>query len=156
MPNCCYGNLTCVLPSKNVDKFRDYFLTGTINDQHRKVYFYRTFLTDDEVTSNDKRMSLLRVSFECAWSAEHCFLKPHEGKDKNSCILLEDAIKNCDVRRLTIWSSESGMGFEESITYEKGGSIDFKTRDLYPDPLDEYLREEDIYEGGKDKECQIS
>ena len=155
MANLAYGNLTAVLPTKNVDRFKDYFLDGTLKDHSRGEYFYRTYITDDEVTNNNKGMSLLRVSFECAWSVSSCMMSLNEGKEGNRCILLEEAIKECDVKRLTLWSSESGIGFEESIAYKKGEPLDYQSRELYKDPLDEYLRDEDIYEGGNKEECQI-
>ena len=155
MANLAYGNLTAVLPTKNVDRFKGYFLDGTLKDHSRGEYFYRTYITDDEVTNNNKGMSLLRVSFECAWSVSSCMMSLNEGKEGNRCILLEEAIKECDVKRLTLWSSESGIGFEESITYKKGEPLDYQSRELYKDPLDEYLRDEDIYEGGNKEECQI-
>lgn len=155
MANLAYGNLTAVLPTKNVDRFKDYFLDGTLKDHSRGEYFHRTYITDDEVTSNNKGMSLLRISFECAWSVSSCMMSLNEGKDGNRCIFLEEAINECEVKRLTLWSSESGIGFEESITYKKGEPLDYQSRELYKDPLDEYLRDEDIYEGGNKEECQI-
>ena len=155
MANLAYGNLTAVLPTKNVDRFKNYFLDGTMNDHNRGEYFHRTYITDDEVTSNNKGMSLLRISFECAWSVSGCMMSLNEGKDGNRSVLLEEAIKECDVKRFTLWSSESGIGFEESITYKKGEPLDYQSRELYKDPLDEYLRDEDIYEGGNKEECQI-
>lgn len=155
MANLAYGNMTAILPTKNVDRFKGYFLDGTMNDNKKSEYFHRTYITDDEVTSNDKGMSLLRISFECAWSVSGCMMSLNEGKDDNRCVLLEEALKKCDVKRFTLWSSESGMGFEESITYEKGDPLNYQSRDLYKDPLDEYLRDEDIYEGGKEEKCQI-
>ena len=155
MANMAYGNLTAVLPSKNVDRFKNYFLDGTMNDHNRDEYFHRTYITDDEVTNNNKGMSLIRISFECAWSVSGCMMSLNEGKDGNRCVLLEEALKECDVKRFTLWSSESGIGFEESITYKKGEPLDYQSRELYKDPLDEYLRDEDIYEGGNKEECQI-
>ncbi len=155
MANLAYGNLTAVLPSKNVDSFKNYFLDGTMNDHNKVEYFHRTYITDDEVTSNSKGMSLLRISFECAWSVSGCMMSINEGKDGKRCVLLEEALKECDVKRFTLWSSESGIGFEESITYKKGEPLDYQSRELYKDPLDEYLRDEDIYEGGNKEECQI-
>ena len=155
MANLAYGNLTAVLPTKNVDRFKNYFLDGTMNDHNRDEYFHRTYITDDEVTNNNKGMSLLRISFECAWSVSGCMMSLNEGKDGNRCVLLEEALKECDVKRFTLWSSESGIGFEESITYKKGEPLDYQSRELYKDPLDEYLRDEDISEGGNKEECQI-
>ncbi len=155
MANLAYGNLTAVLPTKNVDRFKNYFLDGTMDDHNRGEYFHRTYITDDEVTSNNKGMSLLRISFECAWSVSGCMMSINEGKDGSRCVLLEEALNECDVKRFTLWSSESGIGFEESITYKKGDPLDYQSRELYKDPLDEYLRDEDIYEGGNKEECQI-
>ncbi len=155
MANLAYGNLTAVLPTKNVNKFKGYFLDGTLNDHNRNEYFHRTYMTDDEVTNNNKGMSLLMISFECTWSVSGCMMSLNEGKEGKRCVLLEEALKECEVKRFTLWSSESGVGFEESITYKKDGPLIYESRELYKDPLNEYLRDEDIYEGGKEEECQI-
>lgn len=142
MANIVDANLSAVLPTTKLDFLKSYFC----DNPNETECFFRTWIKNISVESNDKGMSLINLSFQCAWSIEKCLLKKHEEKDGVKYSLLGDVIDKCDIRRLTILASEKGIGFEESITYIKGTPFIYNTRELCKDPLDEYLKDNDIYE----------
>ena len=157
MPNWAIGELSAVLPTRNVERFKSYFLGRTAEEnKNRKRFFARTFLNEVDMESNNKGMTLLRISFDSAWGIYPCMVEEHP--DDSRCITIEQAIRECEVKRLTVLANEQGCGFEESITFDKDESdeVRFESRDLYKDPWNEYLDEYDVDEMMKgDNECQI-
>ncbi len=156
MPNWAMGECSAVMPERKVDRFRSYFLEGRGEDNKAKErYFARTFLDNFETETNGKGMALVRVSFSSAWSAYSCLM---QRRDDPKCITLKEALEECEAKRFTLHSAEEGIGFEESLVYDKDESdeIIYESRDLYKDPWNEFLDEGDVdeeKEGGK--ECQI-
>jgi hypothetical protein len=140
-----------VLPSRNVDKFKSYFLShNSEENESKKVYFRRTFLDDIDEDKNEHGMSCLHISCECAWSVASCIVdgNPEKNDDGTRCPPLKEVCKDCEVSRLTIYSVEPGVGFEESVTFNKdeGEDIQYSSRDTYPDPWNEFVDqdEEDV------------
>ena len=156
MPNWASGECSAVLPSRKADRFRSFFLEGRGEDNKAKDrYFARTFLDNYESEANEKGMALVRISFSSAWSAYSCLMQK---KDDPKCISLKEALDECEVKRFTLHCSEEGIGFEESMVFDREESEDviYESRDLYKDPWNEFLDENDVdeeKEGGK--ECQI-
>lgn len=157
MPNWAMGECSAILPTRNVERFKSYFLGRTAEEnESRKRFFYRTFVDNFDVENNNKGMSLLHVSFESAWGIYPCMIEQH--LDDPRCLTIKDAIRNCEVKRLTVLANEQGMGFEESIVFDKdeANEVLFESRDLYKDPWNEFLDEDDMDEVMKgDYECQI-
>ncbi len=156
MPNWAMGECSAVLPTRNVEKFKSYFLSQTAEEnEDKKKYFARTFVDNVDGETNRKGMTLLHVSFYCAWGIYPCMV---EIPDDPKCIKMEDAIKECEVKRLIVHSYEKGMGFEESLVFDRdeGNEVLFESRDLYKDPWNEFLDEDDMDEEMKgEEECQI-
>ena len=95
----------------------------------------------------------LRARIECARTYEivhtiRCGLEfafvhdkrlPQESK--GTCPTLEEICRELQVVRLTAYSREPGMGFEECLDYTRDGGLTSDSRDLYPEPIADYLEE---------------
>lgn len=148
MPNWAETDMAVVIPSRNVDGFMALFLSHDPKENEgKKEYFGRTFLNDMHEEKNSHGMSCLRISCDCAWSAWSCLFEgyPGEGEDGTRCPTLKEAVDRFEVRRMTLHSSEQGIGFEETATFDRGegGEISYESRDLYRDPWCEYCDEEE-------------
>lgn len=141
MPNWTESRMTAVLPTRNVEKLKDMFLSwDDISNKEREGFFYRTFLNCFEHRQkNEQGMSLVCVYFSCAWSLESCLMDNHNDED---CITINRAVKELGIKRLTVKSEEPGNGFEESITYDddneshrESGCL-WARRLMFPDPDD--------------------
>ena len=129
MPNWCNARMAVVLPTRNVERFKDLFLGHSEEENKNKDrYFARTFLNDsDEVERNDKGMSCVTVDFDCAWSVWSCMFDRTGYVDEKKCPSLQTIVKELEIQRIIGKSNEPGMGFEESI--EKTESL--ATRETY-------------------------
>lgn len=117
MANYTDSRMLLVLPNDNVSKLVKLFK----NDSKDHLTFKRTQLIDiEEVTKNDK-LSLVKVKFECAWSVFSCMIKKNEGY-----LSLKEMVNDLDVENLFIYSTESGVGFEESFSYDKNTDYQFR------------------------------
>lgn len=149
MPNWCNTSMSVVLPTRNVEKFKDLFLDhDPEKNESKERYFARSFLNYfEECESNKNGMSLVKADFDCAWSVYCCMFDDSEVSYVNhkSTISLDDAVKELEIQRITGKSYEPGVGFEESITFDINGDerCQCDCRDLYPDPADEMLDEEE-------------
>lgn len=151
MPNWTETELVVVLPSRNAEKFKGYFLSHNSEENKEKNrYFGRTFLDDFNEEKNQHGMSCLRISCECAWSVSSCMIEGYpDDKEKGIyCMTLAEACKECEVSRLRALSTEPGIGFQESVTYDKDddGKVNYESRDTYPDPWCEYVDENEVDE----------
>ena len=73
MPNWAETDLSVTLPTRKAGEFKSYFLSHNPDEnKDRKKYFGRTFLNDVDEEKNRNGMSLLRISCDCAWSADSC------------------------------------------------------------------------------------
>lgn len=149
--------MAVVIPSRNVDGFMALFLSHDPKENEgKKEYFGRTFLNDMHEEKNSHGMSCLRISCDCAWSAWSCLFEgyPGEGEDGTRCPTLKEAVDRFEVRRMTLHSSEQGIGFEETATFDKGegGEISYESRDLYRDPWCEYCDEEEMDEPAPERQ----
>lgn len=162
MPNWAMASMSVVLPTRNAKSFESLFLSddGKENES-KKECFARTFLNQVEEEKNGKGMSLLHIDAQCAWSAESCLIEKHKGEEgKPTPLTLEEAIRKYEVKRLTLYSNEPGMGFEETILFDRddGDDVRYESRETYKDPYCDFLDSGDVDEKereGGDKECQI-
>lgn len=147
MPNWCNARMAVVLPTRNVERFKDLFLGHSEEENENKDrYFARTFLNDsDEVERNDKGMSCVTVDFDCAWSVWSCMFDRTGYVDEKKCPSLQTIVKELEIQRIIGKSNEPGMGFEESITFDIQGEngITCDERDIFPDPDCEGLEIDD-------------
>lgn len=161
MPNWTMTSMSVVLPTRNVSKFTSLFLgEDETKNRAKKECFSRTFLNEIHEEKNDRGMSLLHIDAQCAWSVSSCLMTKRENREKPVVLSIEEAIEKYEVKRLTVYSNEPGMGFEETILFDRdeGDDVYYESRETYKDPYCDFLDEEDIdektYEGG-DRECQI-
>ena len=147
MANNCEARMSVVIPTRYTDKFLNYFRNyGNLVEEENKKTFHRSYIDSVETMEVNKNgMSLLLINFTSAWSTYDCFLV--ERDDDRNTITLQKALKECHVSRMTLASSEPGVGFDESMTFDKrrGTEIHYESRDCYPDPEGEYLTDEDVY-----------
>ena len=148
MPNWAETDMAVVMPSRNVNGFMGLFLSHDPKENEgKKEYFGRTFLNDINEEKNDHGMSCLRISCDCAWSAYSCLIEgyPGTGDDGHRCPTLKEALDRYEVKRMTLHSSEPGIGFEETATFDKdeGSEVNYESRDLYRDPWCEFCDEDE-------------
>ncbi len=62
------------------------------------------------------------------------------------CPTLEEACKELNVKRLIAKSREPGIGFEESVTYDKENGLYGESHDLYAEPSYDELDEDESIE----------
>jgi hypothetical protein len=140
MPNWTETEMAVVLPTRNVKAFKDLFLSQNPKENEgKKEYFGRTFIDDSSEEKNKLGLSCLHVTCECAWSAYSCLIEGYPGGDGHHCPTIKEAIDKNEVKRLTLYSKEPGIGFEETMTFdrEKSPEVKYESRDLFPDPWNE-------------------
>lgn len=162
MPNWAMASMSVVLPTRNAKAFQSLFLGDDEKENEgKKEYFARTFLNQVVEEKNDKGMSLLHIDAQCAWSVGSCLIDKRESEEgKPIAITLEEAIRKCEVKRLTLYSNEPGIGFEETALFDldKGDEVYYESRETYRDPYCDFLDTDDVDEKeneGGDRECQI-
>ena len=150
MPNWAETEIAAVMPTRNADSFLNLFLSwdGKGNEE-KKEYFGRSFLTDSHIEDNGKGMCCVRVSCNCAWSANSCLVKgyPDNPEKGTHCWNLKEAIDKLHIRRLALYAREPLIGFEERANYDRdsdGGKLTCDDRDLFPDPWCEYCDEDEV------------
>lgn len=133
--------------------------------------FQKSVLDDFEIIEkNDHDLSLVRADFDCAWSVTSCMIDSKGGYvDEKPHISLKTATKELGIQRVTCKSIETGIGFEEFVTFDIDNNFGIQedSRDLYPEPYDEWLEPDEINDPkytakrmkelfGKEDECQKS
>lgn len=83
--------------------------------------------------------------FDCAWSVWSCMFDRTGYVDEKKCPSLQTIVKELEIQRVIGKSTEPGIGFEESITFDIQGEngITCDERDIFPDPDSEGLELED-------------
>ena len=138
MANYTESSMSVILPTTKVDDFIKLFISKGEDDE--RLTFSRTYLINMLVDVQNKDLTLLRIDFECVWSIYSCLLEDNAEHPN-----LRDVIKDFDVHKMVIYSKETGIGFEESVIYNKDEDeeLQYESRDLYYDPLMLYLRKEE-------------
>ena len=138
MANYTESFMSVILPTSKVEDFKRLFIGKDDSNEERET-FNRTYLIDMVVDVKNKELTLLRIDFECAWSIYSCMLEDNEGYPN-----LYDVIEKFDIRKLAIYSKETGIGFEESVMFDKyeDDELQYDSRDLFYDPRVMYLEEE--------------
>lgn len=148
--------MAVVLPSRKVKQFEGFFLGDDLKEnQEKQRYFARTFLSEADEEKNAHGMSLLRIRCMCAWSAGTCLVDGYPGKkEDHECVGIKEAIDECEVKRLILYSEEPGCLLAESITYdrEQDGEVRYDSRDLFERPGDVYLEDD---EADEEKETEM-
>lgn len=148
MPNWTSTRISCVLPTRKAQQFLNYFLKSDGNKEGLKPYFRRTWISGFNKTDNGKGYSLLEIDCECAWSVYSCMIDPMNKAESTDLITLEDAIRECEVARLAMTSTEEGIGFEEEADFDKrnGEGLHYESRDFTPFKYVDFL-DSDIDKG---------
>lgn len=148
MPNWAISEMSVVLPTENIQKFQDLFLTGNGDkDTEKDRYFARCFMHSCDIESNEHGISQLRIRFDAAWSIYSCMISGYPEESNGVCPTLESVCKELNVKRLIAYSEEPGVGFEESINYTRKNVLTSESRELYPEPFyDNFDEDETLFD----------
>ena len=135
MPNWAASEMSVVLPTENADKFEKLFITNDIKEQDR--YFARCFLGNVERQENKHGLARLLIQFDAAWSLHSCMIDGYPQESNGNCPTLE--------------SREPGIGFEESVSYDRGNGLMEESHDLFAEPAYDKLEDDETME---DKEVE--
>lgn len=114
MPNWADCEMSVVLPSKNADKFENLFLErDSENNKEKERYFARCFKHYSERENNKHGLTRLFIHFDAAWSLNSCMVDGYPQESEGKCPTLEDVCKEMNVVRLSAYSREPGLEFEE-------------------------------------------
>lgn len=141
MPNWCIGTTIITGEKRNIRNFLDRFLSyDEDNEEKPKKYFARSFITntiakEKENLNNElkdykeKDICEYNLVVDYAWSGYLCLIDNYPQIYKDKCISLKDACieDKVDVKILT---EEPGMCFEEFITCDKKGNINYDYFDM--------------------------
>lgn len=149
MPNWAESEMSVVLPSKNADKFENLFLEEN-NEQNKKKerYFARCFKHYSERESNNRGLTRLFIHFDAAWSLNSCMIDGYPQESEGRCPTLEEVCKELNVQRLAAYSREPGIGFEEEVRFDRESGFGYDCRDLFCEPLADYLDDDETLEEG--------
>lgn len=138
MANYTESFMSVILPTSKVEDFKRLFIGNDDSDEERDT-FNRTYLIDMVIDAQNKELTLLRIDFECAWSIYSCMLEDNEG-----FLNLEDVIRDFSIQKLAIYSKETGIGFEESVMFDRDEDeeLQYDSRDLFYDPHVMNLKQE--------------
>ncbi len=149
MPNWAASEMSVVLPTENADKFEKLFITNDIKEQDR--YFARCFLGNVERQENKHGLARLLIQFDAAWSLHSCMIDGYPQESNGNCPTLEEICKELKVKRLLAKSREPGIGFEESVSYDRGNGLMEESHDLFAEPAYDKLEDDETME---DKEVE--
>ena len=144
MPNWAISEMSVILPTENAQKFQDFFLTGNGDaDSEKERYFARCYMRNCEVETNEHGLSRLNIQFEAAWSIYSCMISGYPEESNGACPTLESVCKELNVKRLIAYSEETGMCFEETVSYTRKNGLMSESRDLYEKPHNDCLDEDE-------------
>lgn len=133
MPNWVGTNWNVTLPTKNVKRFLNYFLTCDDVDKLRGRFFYRTFIEEESIDVVETAPGISHVAFfaNSAWSLESILIErePNE-KGYDRCPCLDWVCKDCEVQFLKAVGDEPGMGFREFVEWDPDNGLAHSSEDL--------------------------
>lgn len=133
MPNWVGTSWNVTLPTKNVKRFLNYFLTCDEVDKLRGRYLYRTFIEADSIDTVETSPGITSLAFfsNSAWSLESILVE-HDPSEGGKCVDLEWVCKDCGVISLSATGDEPGCGFRQFIEYDEDNGIALSDEDLTP------------------------
>ena len=141
MPNWAESEMSVILPTGNADKFAGLFITNDTKAEER--HFARCFLGNIEREDNKHGLTRLFIQFDAAWSIHSCMVEGYPQETNGVCPTLEEVCKELNVKRLIAKSQEPGIGFEESVSYDKENGLTEESHDLYAEPIYDELDEDE-------------
>lgn len=142
MPNWAKSKMSVVLPTESADAFSSLFIAKE-NNENKDRYFARCFLHNVERENNSHGLTRLYIQFDAAWSLYSCLIDGYPQESKGTCPTLEDICNEMKVKRLTASSREPGIGFEESIQFDKENGLTVESHELFDQPFDDYLDDDE-------------
>lgn len=135
MPNWVGTSWNVTLPTRNVKRFLNYFLTCDEVDKLRGRYLYRTFIEEDSIDTVETSPGITSLAFfaNSAWSLESILIErePDE-KGMDRCPCLDWVCKDCEVIDLKATGDEPGMCFREYIEWDPDNGLSHDAEDLTP------------------------
>ena len=133
MPNWIGTSWNVTLPTKNVKRFLNYFLTSDDVDQLRGRFLYRTFIEKDSVSTIETAPGITSLNFfaNSAWSLESILID-HEKDGRIICPCLDWVCKDCEVIDLRADGDEPNMCFREHVEWDPDNGLSHDAEDLTP------------------------
>lgn len=172
MPNWCSGYVGVEGKAKDIESFCKLFIFCEDVGTKKGKYFARSFIQESwkdfheeyikDYEPNEETDIEFNVDF--AWSCHSCLIEGYP-EDFKECVTLEWACKKYNVE-VKIKTEESGMSFEEEISYTKEDGLSEQCFDMpiyvckcgeernFPSDCD-YLDEEECYECEKIGEFKL-
>ena len=134
MPNWVGTNWNVTLPTKNVKRFLNYFLTCDDTDKLRGRFLYRTFIEESSIDVVETTPGISHVAFfaNSAWSLESILIEHKDDKGLERCPSLDWVCKDCEVISLQAIGDEPGMGFREHIEWDPDNELYHEVEDITP------------------------
>lgn len=131
MPNWVETSWNVTLPTKNVKRFLNYFLTSNDIDKLRGRYLYRTFIVEDSIDIVETSPGISHIAFfaNSAWSLESILVE-HYPSDGGKCVDLEWVCKDCEVIDLKARGDEPMRGFREFIEWDPDNGLSHYAEDV--------------------------
>ena len=104
-----------------------------------------------ERQENKHGLARLLIQFDAAWSLHSCMIDGYPQESNGNCPTLEEICKELKVKRLLAKSREPGIGFEESVSYDRGNGLMEESHDLFAEPAYDKLEDDETME---DKEVE--
>lgn len=121
MANETETKMKIVLPKSKYIDLLDSF-ENRIEDKSNG--YIKADLTNDKVLdANEYGMLSCELKMSCRWKCEDTLFNPYEDECPKA-LSLEEIIKKFEIKRLSVWSVETGNGFYESAYYDSSKSND--------------------------------
>lgn len=131
MPNWVETSWNVTLPTNNVKRFLNYFLTSNDIDKLRGRYLYRTFIVEDSINIVETAPGISHIAFfsNSAWSLESILVE-HYPSEGGKCVDLEWVCKDCEVIDLKARGDEPMMCFREFIEWDPDNGLSHEAEDV--------------------------
>lgn len=132
MPNWVETKWNVTLPTQNVKRFLNYFLTSNEIDKLRGRFLYRTFIEEESINTIETSPDVTCLTFfsNSAWSLESILI-PHNNDDgKDVCPTLDWVCRDCKVIHLEARGDEPMMCFREFIEWDPLNGLSHDAEDV--------------------------
>lgn len=132
MPNWVETSWNVTLPTQNVKRFLNYFLTSNDIDQLRGRYLYRTFIEEQSINTIETAPGVTCLSFfsNSAWSLESILIPHNNNGGKEVCPSLDWVCRDCKVIHLKARGDEPMMCFREFIEWDPTNGLSHDAEDV--------------------------
>ncbi len=117
MANICYGKINVLVPTKNKEEFLNLFY-GMDKDGNYVGAWIDDFRDELEYIDLPNGITYIKGNISCRWSFESSSLN-RDGYSDEKFLTFKEAFEKYDVEALNISAEEPGVGFIETISYDR-------------------------------------